>query len=106
MLDVMNSTEYEKVAQQVYQAILATEEVETIKVLHNVLITGRSGVAHQIDVYWRYLKDGVEHQVLVGANTTNPPSTSSTPGTSWVCSKTFPTAKGCCSPQWAFKAAW
>ncbi|PAO92041.1 hypothetical protein BV581_11090 [Stutzerimonas stutzeri] len=65
MLDVMNSTEYEKVAQQVYQAILATEEVETIKVLHNVLITGRSGVAHQIDVYWRYLKDGVEHQVLV-----------------------------------------
>ena len=65
MLDVKNSTEYEKVAQQVYQAILATEEVETIEVLHNVQITGRSGVAHQIDVYWRYLKDGVEHQVLV-----------------------------------------
>lgn len=65
MLDVKNSTEYEKVAQQVYQAILATEEVETIEVLHNVQITGRSGVAHQIDVYWRYLRDGVEHQVLV-----------------------------------------
>ena len=65
MLDVKNSTEYEKVAQQVYQAILATEEVETIEVLHNVQITGRSGVAHQIDVYWRYLKDGIEHQVLV-----------------------------------------
>jgi len=65
MLDVQNSTEYEKVAQQVYQAILATDEVETIDVLHNVQITGRSGVAHQIDVYWRYLKDGVEHQVLV-----------------------------------------
>ncbi|ENA27032.1 hypothetical protein HMPREF1487_09511 [Pseudomonas sp. HPB0071] len=65
MLDVKNSTEYEKVAQQVYQAILATDEVETIEVLHNVQITGRSGVAHQIDVYWRYFKDGVEHQVLV-----------------------------------------
>jgi hypothetical protein len=65
MLDVKNSTEYEKIAQQVYQAILATTEVETIEVLHNVQITGRSGVAHQIDVYWRYLKDGIEHQVLV-----------------------------------------
>jgi len=65
MLDVMNSTEYEKVAQQVYQAILATDEVETIEVLHNVQITGRSGVPHQIDVYWRYLNAGVEHQVLV-----------------------------------------
>lgn len=65
MLDVKNSTEYEKVAQQVYQAILATTEVETIEVLHNVQITGRSGIAHQIDVYWRYLKDGIEHQVLV-----------------------------------------
>ena len=65
MLDVKNSTEYEKVAQQVYQAILATDDVQTIEVLHNVQITGRSGVAHQIDVYWRYLKDGTEHQVLV-----------------------------------------
>lgn len=65
MLDVKNSTEYEKVAQQVYQAILANDEVETIEVLHNVQITGLSGVSHQIDVYWRYLKDGVEHQVLV-----------------------------------------
>ncbi|MEA1031063.1 restriction endonuclease [Pseudomonas sp. N-137] len=65
MLDVKNSTEYEKVAQQVYEAILATDDVQTIEVLHNVQITGRSGVAHQIDVYWRYLKDGTEHQVLV-----------------------------------------
>ena len=65
MLDIKNSTAYEKVAQQVYQAILANDEVETIEVLHNVQITGRSGVAHQIDVYWRYLKDGIEHQVLV-----------------------------------------
>lgn len=65
MLDVQNSTEYEKVAQKVYQAILATNDVQTIEVLHNVQITGRSGVAHQIDVYWRYLKDGTEHQVLV-----------------------------------------
>lgn len=65
MLDVQNSTEYEKVAQKVYQAILAMEDVHTIEVQHNVQITGRSGVAHQIDVYWRYLKEGIEHQVLV-----------------------------------------
>ncbi|MBI6855902.1 hypothetical protein YA0002_24360 [Pseudomonas cichorii] len=48
MLNVKNSTEYEKVAQQVYQAILATEEVETIEVLHNVQITGRSGVVDKL----------------------------------------------------------
>jgi len=65
MLNIQNSTEYEKVAQKVYQAILATKDVHTIEVQHNVQITGRSGVAHQIDVYWRYLKDGIEHQVLV-----------------------------------------
>lgn len=65
MLNVQNSTDYEKVAQKVYQAILATKDVNTIEVQHNVQITGRSGVAHQIDVYWRYLKDGIEHQVLV-----------------------------------------
>lgn len=65
MLDVQNSTEYEEVAQKVYQAILATNDVQTIEVLHNVQITGRSGIAHQIDVYWRYLEDGTEHQVLV-----------------------------------------
>lgn len=65
MLNVQNSTEYEKVAQEVYQAILATNDVQTIEVLHNIQIIGRSGVAHQIDVYWRYLKDGTEHQVLV-----------------------------------------
>src|SRR3546814_873915 len=65
MLDVANSTEYEKVAQQVYQAILCTDEVETIEVKHNVQITGRSGVKHQIDVYWRYLEDGRERQILV-----------------------------------------
>lgn len=65
MLDVANATEYEKIAQQVYQAILCIDEVETIEVEHNVLITGRSGVKHQIDVYWRYMKDGIEHQVLV-----------------------------------------
>lgn len=65
MLNIQNSTEYEKVAQKVYQAILATKDVHTIEVQHDAQITGRSGVTHQIDVYWHYLNDGIEHQVLV-----------------------------------------
>ncbi|KPW63131.1 hypothetical protein ALO82_200040 [Pseudomonas syringae pv. broussonetiae] len=35
MLDVNNSTEYEKVAQQVYQAILASDEVEMSALIEN-----------------------------------------------------------------------
>lgn len=65
MINVQNSTDYEKLARVVYEAILSTNDVETIEVKHNVQIQGLSGVKHQIDVYWRYLKDGIEHQVLV-----------------------------------------
>ena len=56
--------EYEKLTQAIYQAIL-TREGQNIAVQHNVPVAGRSGVEHQVDVYWRFRQAAVEHTVLV-----------------------------------------
>ena len=45
------NTEYEKFAQEVYRELAKTDVVKTIDVKHNILLTGRSGRKHQIDVY-------------------------------------------------------
>ena len=50
------NTEYEKFAQEVYRELAKTDVVKTIDVKHNILLTGRSGQKHQIDVYWEYEK--------------------------------------------------
>ena len=44
---------------------MKNEASHNIQVEHNVDVTGRSGVAHQIDVFWRYKHAGVEHTVLI-----------------------------------------
>lgn len=57
--------QYEQLTQSIYQAILQNESSNNIQVEHNVDITGRSGVAHQIDVLWRFRQAGIEHTVLI-----------------------------------------
>jgi hypothetical protein len=57
--------QYEQLTQSIYQAILQNESSNNIQVEHNVDITGRSGVDHQIDVLWRFKQAGVEHTVLI-----------------------------------------
>ncbi len=57
--------EYELLTQVVYKAILAKEGVNTIDVQHNTSLTGRSGVDHQIDVYWEFKQAGITHKVLI-----------------------------------------
>ena len=59
------STDYEKLAQKIYGEILTLEGVENIDVRHNVKIRGRSGVEHQIDVFWEYRYAGIVHRVLI-----------------------------------------
>ncbi len=59
------SVEYEKLTQAVYQAILAEEGVDGVKVDHDLDITGKSGVDHQVDVSWRFKQATVEHHVLI-----------------------------------------
>ena len=59
------AVEYEKFTQSVYQAILRKENSGNVSVEHNLDIKGRSGVAHQIDVSWRFRRATVEHHVLI-----------------------------------------
>jgi len=55
----MSSTEYERLTRDVYAALLRSEGVDTVDVRHNTDILGRSGCAHQIDVYWEFRLGGV-----------------------------------------------
>ncbi len=59
------STEYERLVQTIYQKLLKNEGQETIEVKHNEDLMGKSGVAHQIDVFWRFKQAGIEHLVAV-----------------------------------------
>lgn len=58
------SVEYEQLTQAIYQAILDNEG-NNIEVQHNIELQGRSGVKHQIDVFWRFKQGGIEHMVLI-----------------------------------------
>lgn len=57
-------TEYEKFTQKIYQELNNAKGI-TIKVEHNKRIAGKSGQKHQIDVYWEYKINGVEHKVII-----------------------------------------
>ncbi|MEE4179032.1 MULTISPECIES: restriction endonuclease [Pseudomonas syringae group] len=59
------STDYEKLAQKIYEEILALQGVENIDVRHNVKVKGKSGVEHQVDVFWEYKYAGIAHRVLI-----------------------------------------
>lgn len=62
---VDTSKDYEKLAQEIYKNIMILEGVENVDVLHDVKIKGKSGVEHQIDVFWKYKYAGIEHKVLI-----------------------------------------
>ncbi|CAK1883947.1 restriction system protein [Vibrio crassostreae] len=62
---VETSEDYEKLARRMYEDILALEGVDNIDVQHNVKVKGKSGVEHQIDVYWEYRYAGISHKVLI-----------------------------------------
>lgn len=57
--------QYEKLTQEIYSAVLKEEGVNHIEVEHNITLEGRSGVEHQIDVFWRFKQAGIEHAVLI-----------------------------------------
>lgn len=62
---VNENTEYEKLTQEIYQAINSSEDVKTINVQHNVKLSGKSGCNHQLDVYWEFEMMGETHKIAV-----------------------------------------
>lgn len=59
------NTEYEKFTQEIYQELINAHGINTVDVKHNVKIAGKSGQKHQIDVFWQYEINGVEHKVII-----------------------------------------
>lgn len=60
-------TEYEKLTQKLYQQLLDNDNTicNTIEVKHNILILGKSGLEHQIDVFWEYELAGVSYKTII-----------------------------------------
>lgn len=56
--------EYEKFTQEIYQELMNAQGITT-NVKHNVKLTGKSGQKHQIDVYWEYQIDNIQHKVAI-----------------------------------------
>tara|TARA_R110001599_G_C12269246_1_gene661199 strand:+ start:2722 stop:3537 length:816 start_codon:yes stop_codon:yes gene_type:complete len=56
---------YELLTQKIYKSILESEGVENLEVKHDQRVKGKSGVEHQIDVFWEYKYAGVSHKVLI-----------------------------------------
>lgn len=67
------NTEYELFAQEVYQQLSNYHHFGIKNVQHNKKLKGRSGCEHQIDVYWEYEKDGVNHRVAIECKNYNKP---------------------------------
>jgi Restriction endonuclease len=59
------NTDYEKLAQEIYQTISDAKDVKNNKVQHNVKLLGKSGCNHQIDVYWEFEMMGEKHCVAI-----------------------------------------
>lgn len=60
-----SSKEYEKLARRLYEDIVSKEGIDNIDVRHDAKITGKSGVEHQLDVYWEFRYAGIKHKVLI-----------------------------------------
>ena len=62
-------TPFEKIVQEIYQALVNYECVDKgykrIDVQHNIRLIGKSGNAHQIDVYWAFELAGHIHKTIV-----------------------------------------
>ena len=47
----VKSKDYERLTQAIYADVLNLEGFDNINVQHNVHITGKSGVKHQVDIF-------------------------------------------------------
>lgn len=58
---------FEKLTQSLYQQLVDYDmgEYQKIEVKQNVKIKGKSGVEHQIDVYWEYKLAGVLYKTII-----------------------------------------
>ena len=53
---------YEMFTREIYEALVNQDIVQNVDIQHNVIITGKSGADHQIDVYWEFNVGGVTYK--------------------------------------------
>ncbi len=58
-------TEYEQLVAEIHQGMLEFDGFETLRVEHDVTITGKSGATHQIDVFWEFKAAGITYRTCV-----------------------------------------
>jgi len=58
---------YELLVQVVFQGILNQREVRNITVERGVVLEGKHGNCHQIDIYWKFALDDLEYETIVQA---------------------------------------
>lgn len=56
---------YECLTQVIFQWIVNQSEVPNMVVQHDVKLVGKARNSHQIDVYWRFALDRLEHETIV-----------------------------------------
>lgn len=59
------SIAYERLVKELHEALLHAEGVETIGVIHEAKIIGKSGVTHRVDVYWEFRLGGVKYKTCI-----------------------------------------
>jgi len=59
------NTEYELFTQEVCEQLAMFKGFQSSSVKHNVKLKGKSGQEHQVDVYWEYKMDGIEHRIAI-----------------------------------------
>lgn len=59
--------EFELLVRSIFQEIINAPEIETISVQHDVLVKGKSGLEHQIDVLWDFRIADVQYKTVIQA---------------------------------------
>lgn len=57
--------EYEELVKRVYSSIAKQNKVKNINIQHNIVLEGKSGTKHQIDIYWEFSYLDITHKVVV-----------------------------------------
>lgn len=58
---------YEKLIEQLFKSMANQEGLKNINIQHNVILQGKAGGTHQIDIYWEFEYLGINHKVIVEA---------------------------------------
>jgi Restriction endonuclease len=61
----ITAQQYETIVQELYQAILNSDDIKNVTVQKNVVLKGKSTAPHQIDIYWEFTIAGVKYKTCV-----------------------------------------